>query len=266
MSETTSPTVRRLFRLTLLCAALGFGIKSLVLAPLYWRLVTDVLYSDAWWLEILYQLTDGGLVDLAVFAVCYPATLYAVRYEGFKRARSLPIAFSVITLAKFFANVVVDAIMNGALPNTDDFVSADLPMILEMIGLELFQYAVVICIALFVRWRYRARIDLVESMKYVPRNKRKEYALPPEDFPFVKIYARRNALQRGALLTSLVMVLGRIMMHIVYQMALYTNYGETEGWKVLAIDFVGDVSIGVIFYLVSLLLMMKFHQAKQKKG
>ncbi len=244
MSGSASPTVRRLFRLTLLCAALGFGLKAVVLAPLYVRLASDIAYSSAWWVDILYHLTDGGLMDLAVFAVCYPATLYAVRREGFKKAIGIPILFSVLTFLKFGVNFLTNAITDGALPDMGEFLSFDLPMILTMFFLEWLQYALVVLISLLVG-------------RHTP---------PSSDFPFVRMYARKNVLQRGALLISLTVTLGRVVMHFIYQLALFANFGSSDGWIVMLIDLAGDISVGIICYFVSLLLMMRFYQTEQKKG
>ena len=266
MSKTASPSTRRLFRLTLLCAALGFGIKAFLLSPLYVSLASNVLYSNAWWMEILYQLTSGGLIDLAVFAVCYSATIYVVRREGFSRTMSIPIMFSVLTLAKFVANFFVTAIADKALPDMEEFLTADLPMIIGMFLLEWGQYILVVLIAIFVRWR----CDVWErraaaNARLLPEH-RKSCKTPAPDFPFRRVCDGRNGLQRGALLTALVVIIGRVVMHLVYQIALFVNFGSSDGWVVMLIDLVSDIFVGAILYFVSLLLMMHFYTTEQKKG
>ncbi len=261
MSKNTPVIVRRLFYLTLICVTAGFGIKAFILNPLYVNLASNIAFQDKWWVNVLYFLTDGGLIDLAVFAICYPATMYAIRRNGFKASIRLPITFATATLLKFVFNFVMNALTdNGALPDMQEFVSIDLPMILQMFAMELFQYILVILIALLVRWMYNRRAEISEGMRYVPRKYRVDYPMPPEDFPFVKLYARRNALQRGALLTALVITLGRVIMHFIYQWTLYSYTGTSEGWVVMAIDLCSDIMIGVIFYFISLLLMMRFYR------
>ena len=266
MSKQATPASRFIFRLVLLCAAVGFGLKAFLLSPLYVSMASDALYSGAWWMEILYQLTDGGLIDLAVFAVCYPATVYLVRRDGLKNSLRVPVTFSVLTLVKFVANFVVNALTDRALPDMEEFLSADLPMIAEMFFLEWLQYVLIVLVALFVRWRYDARVRRADEIKALPRNRRTPYKLPSPDFPFVKIYDRRNALQRGALLSSLVVTLGRVGMHFIYQLALFATYGESDGWTIMLIDLVGDLVVGVIFYLVAILLMMRLWRAEQKNA
>ncbi len=258
INQTTS--LRRIFRLTLLVAALGFGIKAFLLSPLHVRFATDVAFQDAFWVDILYLLTDGGFIDLAVFAICYPMTLYAVRYGGFKATVRVPIAFSVITLLKFIANFLVDSIMAGALPRLGEFLSFDFPFILGMFALEWLQYILVILIALLTRRLYDERIRVAEGMQLLPTRDRVDYPHPPADFPFTGLYTRRNALQRGALLSALTVTAGRIIMHLIYQITQFIEFGSSEGWVVMLIDLVGDLIIGTVFYFVALLIMMNLRQ------
>ena len=69
-AKNNTPTVRRMLKTVFLTAALGFGIKALLLHPLFIQLASNVAYQNTWYTNILYYLIDGGLIDLAVFAVC----------------------------------------------------------------------------------------------------------------------------------------------------------------------------------------------------
>ena len=71
-------------------------------------------------------------------------------------------------------------------------------------------------------------------------------------------------MQRGALLSAIMVVLGRVVMHLVYQITLFVNFGSSDGWVVMLIDLASDLVVGVIFYLVAVLLMMRFYRAEQK--
>ena len=61
-----------------------------MLAPIYIKYASDIMYAEAWWVYLLYYLTEEGLMDLVVFAVCYPATIYAVWLVGLKQAICVP--------------------------------------------------------------------------------------------------------------------------------------------------------------------------------
>ncbi len=260
MSMKATPMIRRLFLWMLLVTAVGFGLKAFLLGPLYIRLDSDVLYQNTWWVDILYYFTDGGLLDLAVFAIVYPITIYAVFYAGLRGSIRLPITFAVLTLLKFAVNFFMTSITDGALPTPEKFVANDLPVILGMVALELVQYVFVVVIAVFVQWRYEARIRVAEGMKLLPVSKRVDYPLPPPPFPFVNLLTWRNPLQRGAFLTALMVLLFRLTMHLVYQITLYNFQGFSDGWLVMLVDLFADLFISVALYLVSLLIMMRLHR------
>ena len=101
-AKNNTPTVRRMLKTVFLTAALGFGIKALLLHPLFIQLASNVAYQNTWYTNILYYLIDGGLIDLAVFAVCYPATAYAVWKDGLKASRPVVTAFPVTAPARSF--------------------------------------------------------------------------------------------------------------------------------------------------------------------
>ena len=69
--------------ITLLVAGLGFAIKALILHPIYIQLATNVSHMNKIYTTILYYLIDGGLWDLAVMAVCYPAAVCSVRAAAY---------------------------------------------------------------------------------------------------------------------------------------------------------------------------------------
>ncbi len=250
------PAVRRMLRLTLLVAAIGFGLRSLVLSPIYIRFASDVAFADDWWVVILYYLTDGGLCDLIVFAVCYPASLFAVWMAGIKRAKSVPILYAVLTVAKFLLNFVMSCITDSALPEFSDFVAGDLPIILAMVGLELLQYALMLLIISIWRNRYENRLALSEAAAELGRN----IPAPTPAFPLRRLVDIKNPVQGTAFFTALILLVGRISMHQIYQYALYITSGYTEGLLIMAIDLISDLFISVLFYFAFLLLLPRFHQ------
>ncbi len=248
-------TLRRLMRFAFIVAAIGFGIKAFLLAPLYVRFGSDITYAEAWWVYLLYYLTDGGVIDLAVFSLVYPTTLYAVWCAGLKASLRLPVFYSVLTLFKFIANYVMTTVTDGALPRAEEFFEGDLPIILGMLALELLQYLLVLLIAVLVKRGYDNRVRIAEGMKLLPRSQQVDYPMPAPALPFTRLFTLKNPLQRASFLVSLVVFLGRFAMHQIYQITLYTQFGFTEGWGQMLIDLVGDVFVGVIFYFVALLLI-----------
>lgn len=248
----TRVTVRRMFLFVLAVAGIGFALRACVLAPLYTRMVSDILYRDRWWIVILYYLTDGGLLDLAVFCLCYPATLYVVWQAGLKDAARIPILYAALTVLKFVAFYFTDFFSDGGFRfyGWEYFLRSELPVILPQILFELLQYALMLLFICLCRRKYVSR--------------RFHAGKPAETFgqdvfPVQKLLNLHNPVQCALFWTAIVILLGRMGMHFIYQLNLYQWYGMTEGWPQMLIDLVCDLAIAAVFYFVSLLLLMRFH-------
>ena len=252
----TSPTLRRLLKLVILVAALGFGLKALVLHPLFIQLDSNVIHKEAFYTLILYYLIDGGLIDLAVFSVCYPAALYAVWKDGLKRAKALPIAFSLITLGKFLVNYIMTCVMEGSV-SADDILK-DLGMILIMLLMELMQFWLPIAVLCRLKRRYDERVaaaNLGYALNDVPP--------PAPALPIARLVSFRNPIQLSALLYSVILFLGLEISYHTYQLTLYNYYGETDGWVSMLVNVMTDLAFGVALYFVAILLFNRFHSREK---
>ncbi len=252
----TSPTLRRLLKLVILVAALGFGIKALVLHPLFIQLDSNVVHKEAFYTLILYYLIDGGLIDLAVFSVCYPAALYAVWKDGLRRAKALPIAFSLITLGKFLVNYIVSSVMEGGL-SVDD-IPADLGMILVMLLMELMMFWIPIAVLCRLKRRYDDCVAATE-LGNVPRDS----ASSAPALPIARLLSFRNPLQISALLYSVILFLGLEIGYHIYQLTLYNYIGVTDGWVNMLVNLMTDLAFGVALYFIAILLLNRFHSRER---
>ena len=258
--ESISPdirlSVRRMYRLTVLVSLICFAVTSFVLAPLYVFFEPNILYTEAWWVYLLGYLTEEGMVDLVVFAVCYPATVYAIWRAGFKGALKIPVAFSLITLGKFTVNFFMTSIVDGALPDASEFLSFSLPYIGALYLLEIAQYAVVILLTLWVKRRHQRRLEEAELLKG---------STPPDTddtavFTFDRLISVKNPVQLSALLMAAFLFAVRVVMHQIYQISLYLTSGYSDGWVFMLLEFISDLIIAVVLYFVALLLLARFRR------
>ncbi len=252
-SSKNTPAVSRILKLVTLVAALGFGIKAIILHPLYIQLASNITYLNAWYTNILYYLIDGGLIDLAVFAVCYPATAYTVWKDGLKASRPVIAAFSLITLCRFLLNYIMSALTDTGIPDIDEFLR-DLPPILMMLALELLQYAIIIALICLASRRYENRVHNAAL-----RAELTETETPAPVFPFVKLLSLKNPLQFTAFFTSVLLFLSREVGYHVYEITLYVNFGSTDGWADMLVNLIGDAVIAVLIYFAAILLLPRFH-------
>lgn len=249
-------TVRRMCRLTLLVAAACFAINSFVLSPLYIKFASDIMYAEAWWVYLLYYLTEEGLIDMAVFAVCYPATIYAVWCVGLKRAVRVPLSFALLTLARFVVNFFMTAITDSALPDAEEFLSFDLPYIAALYLLEMLQFALIIAITLSVRRRYLRNRELREAEALLEGGKA---AAEAPLLPFTRLFGMKNPLQRASFLMALLVTVLGVMSDQIYQFTLFSQNGYTDGLLIMVLDLIADLFLGAILYFAALLLINRFY-------
>ena len=242
-----------LLALTLLVAGLGFGIKALLLHPLYIQLATNITHIDAWYTAVLYYLIDGGLMDLAVIAVCYPAAAYTVWQKGMKGSKKIILAFTLLTAAKFVVNYIMDILTYSGLPDLDEFLG-DIPLILLMLILELVPYALMLAVLSVAKTRYDRKAEIASYQAELT-----ETAAPALVLPFAKLVSLRNPLQLAALVGALGIFLTRQISYHVYEITLYLNFGSTDGWADMAVTLLADLSIGVLLYFAAILLLPHFH-------
>lgn len=253
----TQPIVRRMCLLTVLVSSACFALMAFIFSPIYIRFASDVVYADSWWVYILYYLVEEDLLAHTVYAVCYPAAIYAVWKAGLKGAIRVPLSFALITLARFVADFFMTAVADSALPNLTDFLSFDLPYITTLYLLEMLQYALVIAITWEVKRRY-LRKRAAAAAESLLESGCEDSEMPL--FPFVRLVSAKNPLQLSALLMALVVFLLRFGSHQIYQLTLYAYTGYTDGLLVMVLDLFADIFVGVIFYFVALLLLSRFHR------
>ena len=249
-------TVRRMCRLTVLVSTICFALTSFLLSPIYIRYASDIVYADAWWLYILYYLTEEGLVDLAVFAICYPAAIYAVWQVGLKQAIRVPVSFALITLGRFVVNFFMTAVTDSALPDMAEFLAFDLPYISLLYLLEMLQYLLVIALTLLIKRSYLRKREYLEAEALLAGREAPKAA---PLMPFARLLSLKNPLQCSAFLMALVVFLARFVGHQIYQITLFLQTGMTDGLLIMVLDLLSDVFVGVIFYFAAVLLIQRFY-------
>ena len=239
--------------LTLLVAGIGFAVKCLFVHPAYILLGNDITHMNMWYTAVLYYLIDGGLWDLAVIAVCYPATVYTVWRRGLKGSRGIIWTFTLLTAGKFVLNYIMDILTYSGLPRMDEFLT-DIPVILVMLVLELVPYALAVAVITGAKTRYDRKVEAADF-----RSRMTETAAPAPVLPFVKLFSLRNPLQSASFVGALAIFLSREISYHVYEITLYMNFGYTDGWADMLVTLLADAAIGILLYFAAILLLPRFH-------
>lgn len=247
-------------RLTLLVAGIGFAVKCLLVHPIYILLGNDVVHMNAWYTALLYYLIDGGLWDLAVIAVCYPATVYSVWKRGMKGSRGVILTFTLLTAGKFVLNYVMDVLTYSGLPRLDEFLS-DIPIILIMLVVELIPYALAASAIAVAKTRYDRKAEMAAYQSELTGTA----ALAPV-LPFGKLLSLRNPLQLASFIGALAIFLSREVSYHVYQITLYVNFGYTDGWVDMLVTLFSDILISTLIYFAALLLLPHIHSKETENN
>ena len=245
--------------LTLLVAGVGFAVKALLVHPAYILLGNDITHMNAWYTAVLYYLIDGGLWDLAVIAVCYPATVCVIWCRGLKGSKGVMWAFILLNAGKFVLNYVMDILTYSGLPDLDEFLT-DIPVILIMLVVELIPYALAVAVIAVAKTRYDRKVEETSF-----RSRLSETDAPAPALPFAKLFSLRNPLQLASFVGALAIFLSREISYHVYQITLYMNFGYTDGWADMLVTLLADAAIGILLYFAAILLLPRFH-ARTSEG
>lgn len=249
--------IRRMRILMLWFSAVCYGLYALILAPLYTQLASNSLHLDAVYTIVLGYFLDA--LDLAVFFVIYPATVYAIWRGGLSKAYSIPLIFSLMTLGKYMLNFFMTCLTDGGFPAFDIFWERDIPIIAPAFLLEIFQYGLVVLISGLIR---HARMKKYQEEMFFSRAPYDERSLA---FPLVKIFSYKSAVQWTAFWSSVVVLLGRLFMHGIYQLTLLVYNGQSDSLTVIAIDVVSDILIATVLYFVFILLLSYFDRKDMER-
>lgn len=243
--------VRRMQKLVLWISAIGFGLYSLVLAPLYTQLNSDVTYQEAVITYVLYYAYN--LVQIAVFYAVFAATIYAVWRGGFLGSKAVWITYTLALVGKYLLNFLMDCILDGSIPAFDLFLSKDLPIMLPNLLLEIGQYALILLITCLIIRRKKRKWQV--SLLLNESKAGDERALA---FPITKLLSFKNPVQASAFWSSVVFMVMMVVSHLIYQLAQLIYMHSNEGELVLITDMITDVFLGIIAYFVMVLLLSSF--------
>ena len=252
-------TVKRACIATALIAGIGYALLSVLLYPLYIQLNSNVAYADTILTDLLYLLTDGEMLNVAICILCYPFTLYAIWRTGLKKSLPVVAMFASIDLLRFVVNFFMTALTDGALPDSADFLAFDLPFMAGNYGLEMLLYACVILCALLCRM---ARIRTLEAEAFQAGADQISHPLDGL-LPLSGLFALKNPFLLSAFFSGIVLFLFRFSAHFInglYEAVAVTNIALPLFLLTVAVDLVLDLLVGCLLYFSILYFASQLHR------
>ena len=127
--------------------------------------------------------------------------------------------------------------------------------------LELAQYGFVVLFITLTRRAYCRRQERLTVEDLLGKNRAEDAPV----FPVTRLLSFRNPVQCAAFLSALVLLIGRVAMHLIYQMTLIVFNGWWDGPTVLAFDILSDIVISICIYFVMLLVMGRCDRRRDER-
>ena len=206
-------------------------LYSCVLIPLYQFLITDAIWMNSIWLDIVdllcQHLETVGSVSLLSFA------LFGVYRYGLRDAKHILLITGGALLFKYLAAVIAVSIQFGSLDLTGGLTSFFVAFLIELMIITL---AVILCVRLV-----NPRKEAYEARKAAASKLERPFDEKPL-YPFQRIFSLKNPLQRVLFIGILNIVLWRLIAAIISEFA----YG--------VLLQPGDVPVILIYWFLLILL------------
>lgn len=235
---------KRLFKIILFIAFPAYIIHSCVTSPLYTVFDSDVALKS--YSLIFYILND--LIDLFVFFLSYATIIYGIYRLSIKEIKSTFCLAVLAPLFKYALKLAVSPIVDGIL----DF--DQLLMGLYSFGisgaLEIIQFLAVIFVS-------KSYIDRYKKMEAIV-NKAAKTVAPSDstpDFsvlPFKKILSLKNPLQRGAIVSAVIVSAARLVRLLINDISKGIYAVDLGGYMILIGGYLLEIVIGIIGYMFML--------------
>lgn len=246
--------IKRARNFLLWVSLIGFGLHSIVFAPLFFMLDANVSYSQLLVTDLLSVATE--LSELLVFFVTYGVLLFALWRGGVKKSAPVWLTAGLMVALKYFLNFAMTCIDEGRIPSPSIFFGEDLPFMLPNFLMELLQYVLLILLGyMIIRQKRRKWHEAILLNEIQPTSER------TLAFPFTKLLSFKNPLQKTAFFYSILYFAMRVFSFWLTRLTELVLGHQTED---LAF-FITDIAIQLVFAALCYFGMVLIMSSLDKK-
>lgn len=214
--------------MVLSCIAL-YAIYTLILAPIYTAVSTNVLFIGGWLPFVIRILLE--IIDIAIFAVVYFSIIYAFLRMSPKNIAIFPILYLLLNLLRCSMSLLTEYLTSGYV-GSDSYISQGTYYILDLISLTL-----ILIIATVLRIVCAIYIKIYKKVRVAP----------PHFIPFTKVFDIKNPIQICSLLIAGIVSFLKICTRIISDIFYGAPASIAEGLVMVAY-YLSDLLNGLIFY------------------
>ena len=234
---------KRLFSIILYIAYPAYILHSCIVSPLYTITDSNVAYKGILSLSFrfLYEV-----IDLFVIFLSLAVMIYGLCRLGGRKMRSVIALAMVAPVFKYLLKIIVSPFVDGFV-DIDQFFM-DIYTLAISGGLEILQLAVIVLLSYIGIKKYRERADAI-SKAYERLSDKSKVNYGESLLPFEKIVGIKNPLQKGALISAVIILAIRIVMHVINDLATYANIVFN---MLFFLPYILSLVAGVLGYLLML--------------
>ena len=252
---------RALFRFVLLLEIILLLLTSCVLKPLYISINSDVLLRDG----ALPYILELVILLFNILFFTFPLASSAYALIRFNACRPFLWCF----LALSFAGKIVDLIATLAFNKTlqaERFWEVGSNFLLE----ALLFFVILLILSRMIKTFEQKKKALLRLKSLSKSNEAPAFTESPL-YPFQKLYAKDNLLQRCALAIGIILPCSMLVFNLLNDITYMILYGVSEFFKILldmllyyALDLLMAIPVALISYLASLLLFAHCFKKKEQ--
>lgn len=248
---------KKLFKIILFTVYPAFILHSLVIAPLFTVCDSNVGIPESVTVALYFLFV---LIDILVFFISFSVIIYGICQIPPMDLKKVLILIALSPFFKYILKFIISPFIDGW-PSVDTL-TADIFTYAVSGVMEVLQYAVVMLFTVGAAKKYRSKRDTAIAAQNVSSGTKSMQFAPA--IPYKGIFNFKNPLLFGALVSSLVIVVGRVASLAINDLS--------SNWKIVGINqyidfftpYVMEIVIGVAGYFLMLYVYILIHSFVSK--
>ena len=241
----------RLSQAMIFSCLINFSLITFLLTPIYTFVASDIVTGVTILPDAIKILLN--LLEITAFAVCYSLIIFSTVSSSNKKALSLCLIYISACFMRRAASLLVTLLVDGYIVPSDVF-SVIIYFVLEVVQ--------VFIVFIMARAVVKKHILASAGKSSAIKNGGAIGIIGNSSFSFTGVYSRSNPFQNSALKAGGLIAITKIFTRIVYDIDYGAPQSLSDGLT-MAIYYISDIFICVIFYVLSWLILsglVKRHQ------
>ena len=248
---------KKLFNIILFTVYPLYILHSLIVSPLFTILYSNVAVPT-FLPVILYFITVG--IDILALWIMFSVTIYGLCKEPFKNIKNILFLCVFAPVFKYILKIIISPFIDG-IPSVDTLL-----MDLYTIGISCSAEMLIFLLVVLIVYK-PAQIYLGKKASVLKSANMLGLEDEPETvvlIPFKKMYHKDNPLQRGAVVSTFIITVSRLINLAISDIS--------KGWQIFGINqyikffgaYFAEITVGIVGYFIMLYFYIAIYSKTKK--